>query len=89
MDELTRYTNWRQMGGHITTLNPATNGVSRIPTKEFEFIETVPFSLNNYRLIAANWLSSNALSYGLVLTVLSIVLGLATAGLLGAFGRRD
>jgi len=89
MNELTSHKNWRQMAGHITTLNPATNGVSRIPTEEFEFIETVPFSLKNYRLIAANWLSSNALSYGLVLTVLSIALGLATAGLLGTFGRRD
>jgi hypothetical protein len=89
IDELTNRVNWRQMGGHITTLNPATNGVSRIATEEFEFIETVPFSLRNYRLIAANWLSTNALSYGLALTLLSIALGLATAGLLRTFGRRD
>jgi len=89
MNELTSRANWRQMGGHITTLNPATNGVSRIPTEEFEFVETIPFSFKNYRLIAANWLSSNALSYGFALTVLSIALGLATAGLLGTFGRRD
>lgn len=89
MNELTSWTNWRQMGGHITTLNPATNGVSRIPTEQFEFVETIPFSFRNYRLIAANWLSSNSLSYGLALTVLSILLGLATAGLLGTFGRRD
>jgi hypothetical protein len=89
VNELTSRANWRQMGGHITTINPATNGVSRIATEEFEFIQTVPFSLKNYRLIAANWLSSNALSYGLALTVLSIALGLATAGLLGTFGRRD
>jgi hypothetical protein len=89
MDELTNQSNWRQLGGHITTLNPATNSVSRIPTEEFEFVETVPFSFKNYRLIAANWLSSNALSYGFALTILSIALGLATAGLLGTFGRRD
>ncbi len=89
VNELTSYDKWRQMSGRITTLNPATNSVSLVATKEFEFIETVPFSLKNYRLIAANWLSSNALSYGLALTVLSIALGLATAGLLGTFGRRN
>ena len=88
VSEMTSRTNWPQLGGHITTLNPASNGVSRIPTEEFEFVETQPFSLKNYRLIAANWLSSNALSYGLALIVLSISLGLATAGLLGTFGRK-
>jgi len=80
---------WRQLDGHITTLNPATNSVAHIPTTSVKFIETQPFSLRNYRLIAANWFSSNALSYGLVLIILSILLGFATAGLLGTFGRRD
>jgi hypothetical protein len=82
-------TRWQQLGGHITTLNPTTNGASRIPSNEFEFFETVPSSLGNYRLIAANWLSSNALSYGLAVSVLAVALGLATAGLLSAFGRRE
>ncbi len=89
MDELVRRTTWQQLGGHITTLNPSINSVSRIPAQEFDFFETLPFSLSNYRLIAANWLSSNALSYGLAMTVLCTLLGLATAALLGAFGRRD
>ena len=89
VNELTSLEKWRQMDGRITTLNPATNSVVPIATEQFEFIETVPFSLKNYRLIAANWLSSNALSYGLALTVLSIALGLATAGVLGTFGRRN
>jgi len=88
VEELTTTSNWRQIGGHITTINATNNDVSRIAADRFEFIETVPFSFGNYRLIAANWLSSNALSYGLVLTILSIALGLATAGLLAAFGRQ-
>lgn len=87
--ELTSRTRWQQLGGHITTLNPITNGVSRIPSNEFDFFETVPFSISNYRLIAANWLSSNALSYGLAVSILAVALGLATAGLLGTFGRRE
>ena len=89
VDELTSRTRWQQLGGHITTLNSTNDGVSRIPAQTYDFFETVPFSLANYRLIAANWLSSNALSYGLAVTVLAVLLGLATAGLLSAFGRRE
>jgi len=88
VNDLTSRTTWKQLDGRITTLNPSTNSVAHIPSTSVEFIETQPFSLRNYRLIAANWLSSNALSYGLVLVVLCIALGLATAGLLSAFGRR-
>ena len=40
------------------------------------------------RLIIANWLSANALSYAVILIVMSIMLGCATALLLGSLGRR-
>ena len=89
VDDLIRRPSWKQLAGRITTLTPSTNSVMSMPAESVRFIETQPFSLSNYRLIAANWLSSNALSYGLVLVILSIGLGLATAGLLGTFGRRD
>nr|WP_292765935.1 cellulose biosynthesis cyclic di-GMP-binding regulatory protein BcsB [Mesorhizobium sp.] len=88
MDELTSQSGWAELRGHITTFGSATGSVSRIPAEQIEFIETVPYSFSNFRLIAANWLSSNALAYGLAVTVLCIFLGLATAGLLGTFGRR-
>ena len=42
---------------------PATDKVVSMPATRFDFIETQPFSLSNYRLIVANWLSANALSY--------------------------
>lgn len=89
VDELTSRTKWQQLSGHITTLDATTNGVSRIPANEYEFFETLPPSFSNYRLIAANWLSSNALSYGLVISAMAIVLGLATAAMLGSLGRRE
>ena len=89
VDDLIRHSSWRQLAGRITTLNPSTNSVTSMPAESVRFIETQPFSFSNYRFIAANWLSSNALSYGLALVILSIALGLATAGLLGTFGRRN
>ncbi len=86
---LTGGAQWQQLGGHITTISPTTDDVSRIPAGQTAFIETQPFSLKNYRLIAANWLSMNALSYGLAITIMAIILGLATGGVLGTFGRRN
>lgn len=85
---LTQQRSWRQLGGHLTTVDSGDDKVITQPVTRFNFVETQPFSLANYRLIVANWLSANALSYAAVLTVLSILLGLATAGLLRSLGRR-
>lgn len=85
---LTQQGTWRQMQGHVTTVDASDDKVATMAVTRFNFVETQPFSIWNYRLIVANWLSANALSYAFVLTLLSILLGLATAGLLGALGRR-
>jgi hypothetical protein len=85
---LTEQATWRQLGGHITTVDSGNDKVATLPVARFDFVETQPFSLANYRLIVANWLSANALSYAVILTLLSILLGFATAGLLGSLGRK-
>jgi hypothetical protein len=85
---LTEQATWRQLGGHITTVDSGDDKVATLPVARFDFVETLPFSLSNYRLIVANWLSANALSYAVILTLLSILLGFATAGLLGSLGRK-
>lgn len=79
---------WRKMAGHITSVDAGDDKVVSMPATRFDFVETQPFSLSNYRLIIANWLSANALSYAVVLIVLSILLGFATSILLGSLGRR-
>lgn len=88
LQALIRRDAWRQLDGHVATIDAANDKMSSVQTQRFEFIETQPFSIANYRLILANWLSANALAYALTLTLLSIVLGFATAGLLGSLGRR-
>ena len=85
---LTEQNMWRQMGGHITTVDAGDDKVVTVDATRFDFVETQPFSLWNYRLITANWLSANALSYAIALTLLSILLGFATSGLLGSLGRK-
>jgi hypothetical protein len=85
---LTEQNMWRQMGGHITTVDAGDDKVATVDATHFNFVETLPFSLWNYRLIIANWLSANALSYAIALILLSILLGFATSGLLGSLGRK-
>lgn len=80
--------NWDGLSGHITSFNPATREVDTVPVGQFEFVETVPPSIWNYRLIAANWLSANILSYSLALILACVVLGATTTFLLSRLGRR-
>lgn len=84
---LTTEDNWSQVGGQISTLDVTMQEVGTIPDRQFSFVPTQPFSLANYRLIAANWLSANPLSYAAALFVACCVLGLATASLLSGLGR--
>ncbi|MCA1441463.1 cellulose biosynthesis cyclic di-GMP-binding regulatory protein BcsB [Ensifer sp. IC4062] len=81
-------TKWNQMSGHIATFEPLNGVVNTIPAMQFEFVPTQTPSFWNYRLIGANWLSTNILLYALLLVGLAILLGLSTAGLLGKLGRR-
>ncbi|WP_275785950.1 cellulose biosynthesis cyclic di-GMP-binding regulatory protein BcsB [Pararhizobium gei] len=88
MQALSARDNWQQLAGQITTYERGTNTVETVPINAFSFVPTQPASLSNYRLIAANWLSSNILSYAVLLAALGVLLGLATATLLGNLGRR-
>lgn len=86
---LTQQAMWMQMGGRVTTVDAAAQEVEAVPVSRFSFVETQPFSFSNYRLILANWMSANALAYALLVTLLAIGLGFATALLLGSLGRRQ
>lgn len=80
---------WSELSGHISIYEPANDRVNAVPAQRFEFVETRPPSLANYRLVLANWLSSNILVYAVLLVCLVVLLGLATAGLLAKLGRRQ
>ena len=84
-----RTVNWPQVAGHITTYSSKTGKVESIPVGRFDFVASQPWSISNYRLIAANWLSTNILSYAFLLVVLSLLIGVATAAMLSRLGRRE
>jgi hypothetical protein len=78
---------WQQLSEHVTTFaSDGTMGTMEVSRGTFK--QTVPPSANNYRLIVANWLSSNILSYSAILILACTLLGLATSALLSRLGRR-
>lgn len=81
--------NWPQIAGHITTYSSRTGKVDSVPVGRFDFVASQPWSISNYRLIAANWLSTNILSYAFLLVVFSLLIGVATASMLSRLGRRE
>ncbi|MBO9123887.1 MULTISPECIES: cellulose biosynthesis cyclic di-GMP-binding regulatory protein BcsB [unclassified Rhizobium] len=88
-DAMTSQLNWPEIEGHVTTYSAATGKIDTVPVSRFDFIATESWTFANYRLIAANWLSTNVLSYAVLLVVLSLLIGVATAGMLGRLGRRQ
>lgn len=86
--ELARQEIWQQVRGRVSTYTRSTQEVAVAEALRQSFRETIEPSLDNYRLVAANWLSSNLISYALVLIVVSCLLGLTTAAILPWMGRR-
>ncbi|MBL0372155.1 cellulose biosynthesis cyclic di-GMP-binding regulatory protein BcsB [Rhizobium sp. KVB221] len=78
---------WQDMSGHVLFYDKAEKTVKSVAAVRSYLIATQPFSLFNYRLIAANWLSTNILSYAVLFAGASVLLGLATSALLNSFGR--
>lgn len=87
LNALTTQMNWPQIAGHITTYSSRTGKIESVPVTRFDFVPTGGLSIANYRLIAANWLSTNILSYSFLLVVLSLLIGLATSRMLSRLGR--
>ncbi|MGV1760738.1 cellulose biosynthesis cyclic di-GMP-binding regulatory protein BcsB [Rhizobium sp. A22-96] len=88
-EAMTAQFNWSQIDGRITAYSGKTGKIDTAPVSRFDFVMTQPWSLTNYRLIAANWLSSNILSYAFLLVIGSLLLGIATASILSRIGRHE
>ena len=87
--ELARQSVWQQVEGRVFSYSRTTNSVAVSEARKLSFLAPVDTSLWNYRLIAANWLSSNLLSYALAIVLASCLLGVTTATLLRWVGRRE
>lgn len=89
MEAVAQEERWRQLAGYISLDGKAAETLDTRPVSSTRFVATQPLGFANMRLVAANWLSSNILAYAVVFCLLSILLGIATSGLLRRFGRES
>ncbi|HZH53097.1 MAG TPA: cellulose biosynthesis cyclic di-GMP-binding regulatory protein BcsB [Microvirga sp.] len=80
---------WSQIGGRAVALEPSEARVAIEPVGDHAFVQTVPLSFQNLRLVAANWMSINILQYALLILAGCTLLGTATYVLLNRLGRRS
>jgi len=78
---------WNRIGGQAVAFQASSGDVERREVGKFRFIITQPLGFSNFRMIAANWLSTNIVPYALMLMVAGMILGIATAFLLRRLGR--
>ena len=86
--EITATPYWSTLAGRVASFS-ASAGVENQPPASRRFVLGDNLSLRNLRLVAANWLSTNILTYALALVIICGVLGIATSALLARLGRRS
>ncbi|MFC4175678.1 cellulose biosynthesis cyclic di-GMP-binding regulatory protein BcsB [Microvirga sp. GCM10011540] len=80
---------WSQVAGRAAALEPSEEKLAVQPIDDFIFVQTLPLSFWNLRLVAANWMSINILQYALLMVACCTLLGAATYVLLSRLGRRS
>ncbi|MGN7293045.1 cellulose biosynthesis cyclic di-GMP-binding regulatory protein BcsB [Rhizobium sp. SAFR-030] len=88
VEAVTMPENWQKVTGRLVAYNEKAQTMAALPVSRVSYIETAPASLDNYRMVMANWLSTNILIYSVALIVLLMLLGVFTSSLLSKFGRR-
>lgn len=86
--ELVQQAVWETIWGRASAYTRSTREITGTEVLRPSFRETVAPSLDNYRLVAANWLSSNLVSYAIGLVLVACLLGIATAAILPFVGRK-
>lgn len=79
---------WVGLNGRVAAYDRST-GVESVAPKSERYMFTRGFSIDNLRLVAANWLSVNIVAYAVGLVLLCCILGICTSALLSRLGRRS
>jgi len=88
VDFLSREQSWRQLTGWLASLRGADQRIS-VTSRTPEVLLPKEFDIVNFRLIAANWLSSNILIYVALQIFFCILLAVSANNLIRSFGRRQ
>jgi hypothetical protein len=88
VEAVTAAGSWVGLSGRVASYDEAT-GVESIAPKSQRYILSGGLSIDNIRLVAANWLSVNIVAYAVALVLLCCILGICTSALLSRLGRRS
>ena len=77
---------WSSLSGRIASFTPGA-GFTSVPAMSERYVLDRGFSFQGLRLVVANWLSINIVTYAIALLVLCSILGLCTSALLARLGR--
>jgi hypothetical protein len=80
---------WTRLGGRLSAYDIESNTVQVIPAEDVDYVQTVPLTFGNLRLIAANWFSINNGVYAIALVLVAAMLGLVTWLLVTRVGRQS
>ena len=80
---------WAQMRGRVAALDSSEAHVASLRAADLHFVGTQPLSIQNARLIAAGWFSTNRWTYTGLVLALAALLGSATFWLVRNVGRRQ
>ncbi|MBP2551173.1 hypothetical protein J2858_004113 [Neorhizobium galegae] len=79
---------WQALSGRMTSYRAKIDEITNRPAHSVVFVQSTTPSIANYRLIAANWFSTNILIYAGLVVVVCAFLGTATMVMLSRMGRR-
>lgn len=79
---------WRRLAGRVAAYDTRGARLDTIAPQRIVLAATQPFSFTGWRLIAANWMSTNILLFSLLFVAAFAMLGLITTLLLRGLGRR-
>ncbi|WP_431311097.1 cellulose biosynthesis cyclic di-GMP-binding regulatory protein BcsB [Methylobacterium nigriterrae] len=80
---------WTKLTGRAAFLDASDGSLSTVTPERVGLIETQPWSLVNFRLVSAAWLSLNPAFYVGLTLLMALCLGLATTALVRQLGRRS
>ncbi|WP_191970065.1 cellulose biosynthesis cyclic di-GMP-binding regulatory protein BcsB [Methylobacterium planeticum] len=80
---------WTRLVGQAAFLDASDGSLTVVQPERVDLIETQPWSLANFRLVSAAWLSLNPAYYVGMTLLMALSLGLATTSLVRHLGRQN
>ncbi|AWN44756.1 cellulose biosynthesis cyclic di-GMP-binding regulatory protein BcsB [Methylobacterium durans] len=80
---------WTRLVGRAAFLDASDGSLSIVQPDQVDLVETQPWTLPNFRLVSAAWLSLNPAYYVGMTLLMALCLGLATTSLVRQLGRKN